>query len=517
MTTSDLARAVTSLTVSREAFRGRVEAEAEMLKDELRRGTFDNPGATVGLEHELYAVDADATVLRRVPRRVLDRHAVETELGIHNAELHTSPQPLSAYGLRAQLAELRARLAAALATADDQGVRLVSDGTWTVPPAGESARSYLSDAVERDGVTLAANVSDDPRYHAFANADGYDPGCRVETPNAAFSTDVVTSGSLTASIQPHYQVPRAADLPERFRYALRVAAPLLALGANSPVFPPGLYDTDDPEAVLAEGWAESRVPTFEGVFNPRDAPEKARFPREFDSVAAAVDRLVADHAAVPADPPERGRFDDTFRHLRHKHGSFWRWVRPVFDGATREAASARIEFRPVPAQPTARDAVAFQAAFAGLMESLPARDHPVRDLDWATARDNFYAAARDGLDADVQWITASGDETRHLDAVLDEVLALAHEGLERAGMSAAEAEEFLAPLRARADAGVTPAAWKRAEVRRRVADGATLADAIEGMQAAYVDRQAETLLDGSFADWLAARSDESRETLADAA
>lgn len=62
-------------------------------------------------------MDADSAALRRMPRRVLDRHAVETELGIHNAELHTSPQPLSATELRAQLAALRARFEAAMRSA----------------------------------------------------------------------------------------------------------------------------------------------------------------------------------------------------------------------------------------------------------------------------------------------------------------------------------------------------------------------------------------------------------------
>lgn len=56
--------------------------------------------------------------------------------------------------------------------------------------------------------------------------------------------------------------------------------------------------------------------------------------------------------------------------------------------------------------------------------------------------------------------------------------------------------------RRRVRQGVTPASWKREHVRAALEDGASLEDAIATMQRAYVDRQRETLLEGSFADWI---------------
>jgi len=55
----------------------------------------------------------------------------------------------------------------------------------------------------------------------------------------------------------------------------------------------------------------------------------------------------------------------------------------VFDGPTPAAANVRIEFRALPAQPTIRDGIAFVAAFAGFIENLPRREHPVASLDAA--------------------------------------------------------------------------------------------------------------------------------------
>jgi len=150
----------------------------------------------------------------------------EKELGLHNAEMSTSPQPLSDHGLRAQLAEVRARLEAAENTAGVEGMRLVSDALWTIPPTGETARGYLTDSVDVDGVTVAVNMSDAVRYHAMANTGGDEHrGTVVKAPGvSSLAADTVMPESLT-SIQPHYQVAQADTLPQHFRYALRIAGP----------------------------------------------------------------------------------------------------------------------------------------------------------------------------------------------------------------------------------------------------------------------------------------------------
>jgi gamma-glutamyl:cysteine ligase YbdK (ATP-grasp superfamily) len=226
------------------------------------------------------------------------------------------------------------------------------------------------------------------------------------------------------------------------------------------------------------------------------------FPPDFGTVEDAIDDIAEDLCIVPREVETGGRFDDRFAHFRHKHGSYWRWVRPVFDGSSRSAANVRIEFRPLPAQPTIRDCVAFEAVFAGLMESLPRREHPVQALPWEQAKENFYAAARDGLAADLRWITGDGAETTAIDRICNELFEHARDGLELRGLSTEEARAYIRPLRERLDRRTTPARWKHDHVKGSVAAGVPLAEAIWGMQAEYIDRQEGTLIEGSFADWL---------------
>ncbi len=523
-----------ALAVDTEEFAARAEEEAEVVKQGLHDGTFDNHQSIVGFEYEFYAVAdgrwsgesrAGEYALMRVPRRLLELMGFEKELGLHNAEMCTSPQPLSDHGLRAQLAEVRARLEAAENCARVEGMRLVSDGVWTIPPAGETSKEYLTDSVEVDGVTVAANMSDAVRYHAMANAGGSetersgDTGASVslEAPGVSLPADTVMPESLITSIQPHYQVAQAENLPIYFRYALRVAGPLLALGVNSPVLPPDLYDDDwRGKRVLDEGAAENRVHVFESVLNARTDADKVRFPRDIHDIESAVDRIAGDETLIPMpESNDSDRYDDAFATFRTKHGTYWRWVRPVFEGASRSSANARIEFRPVAAQPTVRDSIAFQAAFAGLMEALPRHEHPVIGLDWETARDNFYAAVADGIDADLEWIryesphtdgsqserTGSRSATSGADDVFRDLLDHAAVGLRAAGCSEAEADSWLAPLRYRAKHGTTPADWKREAIRTRLDDGETFANAVHGMQRSYIEKQSETLVSGGFSAW----------------
>ena len=500
MSASELAaQVVAALDIDDEAFASRVEAETETLRSEIDDGTFDNPQAIVGLEYEFYAVDSETDALMRVPRRLLEYIGFEKELGLHNAELSTTPQPLSKYGLRAQESEVQAKLAAAETEVAREGMSLVSDGLWTVPPVGETASGYLTDSIEQDGIRMATNMSRAVRYHAMANTD-YAAGLELDAPHVTLSADTVMPESLITSIQPHYQVSHAGDLPERFRYALRIAGPLLALAVNSPFFPPDLYDADG-ETVMQECWMENRVPIFESVLNPTGS-DKVTFPEDIGSVDDALERIAGDETVVPAEIEPKGRFDDEFAHFRHKHGSFWRWVRPVFGGSTKESANARIEFRPLPGQPTVRGTISLLAVFAGLLESLPRREHPVYQQSWETAERNFYGAVRDGLDADLRWVTADGTETDDTDELYAELFELARDGLQLRGLNAEETNRYIQPLRERVDRRMTPARWKHDRVAARMADGEPFAQAIWGMQSDYIDAQSGTLVEGTFVEWL---------------
>lgn len=502
---SELAKAVKEyLAADKDAVRARIYEEAEWLKQEVRNGAFDNTQALVGLEFEFYTVDEQTHGLRRVPRPAFGKIGFEKELGLHNTEMSTTPQPLSAPGLSAQQKEIHARFEATQRGLRLSNLRLVSDGIWTIPPVGETATQYLLDTVEEAGIRIGTNVSSEIRYHAIANAE-YPSKMEIDTPHATLKGG--RPEMVTTSIQPHYQVPHAPDLPDYFQYALRVAGPLTALGANSPLFPPSVYDDDvTPETVLRDTWKENRIRVFETALNPpKDAKKchpKVQFPPDFKTIEDAIDALADDDLILPVRPERGTRFDDNFAHFREKSGSYWRWIRPVFSGKNRTEANARIEFRPLSGQPTIRDVVAFQAVFAGLMESLPKQEHPLAQMEWETARQNFYVAAQDGLKADLTWVTMDGAEVVDHDRLYNELFEHARAGLARRGLTDEQISAYVAPLEKRAERRMTPARWKVERVQSNLDQGLSFFDAIKEMQTRYIDMQMETFIDGTFIEWL---------------
>lgn len=533
---------------TRAEFDARVDRQAETVGHDLRSGALDNDDFAVGLELETYATDAEGRLVR-LPDDLFESGVCGKELGVHNVELNTKPDVFDAPGIERQAASIReavrtARAAVAdLSTVsadvagradgdrddapgdtDPEGIRLPLDAMWTVGPP-EGAGTYLDAHTEQDGVVIAENMRRNARYVALDNEILRRAGGSVtlDVPGVERSFPTILVESLATSIQPHLQLPDAADLPTYFGVALRTMAPVLALATNSPFLPAEFYPDvsgDEAHAVVDASHHELRVAVFEQGINAGCEPgrEKVRFPRDLTSPADVADRLAADetyapfltdpHATLPDDYTER------FPELDHKRGTYWRWLRTVVGGqiprGTRQrhgdtagddntTASVRLEYRPLPTQPTATDVVGLQCLTVGLVRGLVVADHPVADLDWSDARDAFYDVAANGLDADLAWITADGDRTTDTDTILGEVFEYARRGLTEQGLHETKADAYLAPIDARRRVGTTPSDWKRDRVRELVDDGLTLPDAIRRMQRVYLERAGRV---ESFVDWL---------------
>jgi gamma-glutamyl:cysteine ligase YbdK (ATP-grasp superfamily) len=122
-------------------------------------------------------------------------------------------------------------------------------------------------------------------------------------------------------------------------------------------------------------------------------------------------------------------------------------------------------------------------------------------LKWETARDNFYAAMRDGIDADLTWMTDEGRITTDLEGIYEQLFSAAKSGLQAQGLPDEQVQEYIAPLRDRVRTRMTPAQWKHQMVSNRISEGADLSEAIVDTQQAYIERQADAFLSGKLTDW----------------
>jgi len=472
-------------------FADRVDSQTIALGDLIDAGELDNPGFALGLELEVYAVD-DANRLAPLPETVFS--ACAKELGVHNAELNTRATAFDADGIDAQLDALIAAVAAARAAFEAADRRLVMDGMWTVGPPG-GARAYLEAMTERDGIPVATHMRENARYAALdrdivGRAGGE---VTVAVPGVTLTLPSIIAESLTTSIQPHLQVPTAAELPVYYNTALRTMAPVLALSSNSPFLPYDLYEADaDPMGVVEATHHELRIAVFEQSINTGDA--KVRFPGDIDDAADIVRRVRDDATRAPfcrewVDEADPADFRDRFWELDHKRGTYWRWLRGIAGGQPVDPGSEqnlRIEYRPLPTQPTLEENVALQLYVAGAIRGLVADAHPITALPWDAAHDSFYAVARDGRAAEIAWVLADGTRTTDQTRIFAELTEAALTGLTAAGLSRELAAAHIRPITERIEGGMTPSEWKIDRVREGLAAGATLPEAIERMQHAYI-------------------------------
>jgi hypothetical protein len=488
---------------TRVEFDRRVAEQALRLARDCRVGRVDTGDYAVGLELEAYAVD-DECRPARVPEAVFEEAGCGKELGVHNVELHTDPDRLTGAGLRRQRDALRERYERTRDSLARRDRSLVLDAMWTIPPE-DGTMAYLGATDDHDGVTVARNMRTDARYHALDNETLRRAGgsVTISVPGVDRDFPSILVESLATSMQPHLQIPSGELFPAYFNTAIRTLGPVLALATNSPFLPADLYDPDldgvDARRVVDETPHELRVAVFEGSMNAAAPPGagKVRVPPDVETLEEVVTRLVADETYAPfldePDPDEE--YPDPYPELTHKRGTYWRWVRAVIGGQIPRGAdgddlraSVRVEYRPLPTQPTITETVSLFALVVGLLRGLVASEHPLGDLPWAAAEESFYRAVDEGLDADFAWVAEDGTRTTDPATIYGEVFDYARRGLRESGVASARIDEFLGPVERRYETGRTPSRWKKAAVRARLADGDSLPEAIVEMQCEYVDR-----------------------------
>ena len=283
------------------------------------------------------------------------------------------------------------------------------------------------------------------------------------------SHDDVMLEAATTSFQIHLQCQ--PELAARtYNAALIASAPMVALAANSPfLFGKSL-------------WAETRIPLFEQAVSvgPR-MPARVSFGNGYadESLFEVFNENLAEHPILLPSPTGEPAYK--LSHIRLHNGTIWRWNRPLlgfdFDGQPH----LRIEHRVVPAGPTIPDCIGNAAAYLGLVRALMDAETPIEsELDFAAARYNFYAAARQGLDAPLRWRRGMRGARELL---LEELLPAANAALAKLDIPDDDIDRFLGIVTRRVESNTNGAAWQRRWVEKHGADFGALTNAyVEAQQ-----------------------------------
>lgn len=429
-----------------QSFHQKLEQETLLLNRLLEQKACSLRKPVAGFEIEAWLVDnaMRPSPINKQYLESLNDPLASVELAKFNIELNSDPIPLT----------------------DDVFDRLHSQlqSTWT--KARQHAES-LDHHVVMIGIlpTLAqadltlGNMSDMHRYRALNEQILQARGKPIHIDiggieHLKFEHHDVMLESATTSFQTHIQLP-IAIAHHYYNASIIASAAMVALCANSPF----LFGK--------ELWHETRIPLFEQAIETGGYDGASHGPIRRVSFGSGFAR----HSIIECFqenlahfpillPVNQNTATESFAHLRLHNGTIWRWNRPLVGFDEDGTPHIRVEHRTPAAGPTVIDAIANAAFYYGLAQNIC--DEIINKglpLTFAQAKDNFYQAARYGLDGVIVWF----DGSKHrLDQLLHaELLPRAVSGLQSFGVAPSGIDAYLGIIRHRIASKQNGCCWQR--------------------------------------------------------
>ncbi|RED17302.1 glutamate--cysteine ligase [Parasphingopyxis lamellibrachiae] len=435
-----------------EAFRARLRDETKTLKRWFDERRFDASDTfTTGLEIEAWLVDGNCLPTPQAEEFIATANdaRIVPELSKFNFELNADPGPLRGDCLDRMSSDVSALWERCVRAGETLSLRPLATGI--LPTV-------------RDEMLQPAWMSSTNRYKALNKAL---IGARQSEPlhicidgedQLDYRCDHIMLEAACTSLQAHLKVNQ--DDAARFYNASVIAsAPLVAASANSPF----LYGHSL--------WSETRIPAFEQSTKIHGFPDLAgrdvlRVTLGTGYVRHSLLELFLENLSYPILLPTHVEAVETLPHLRLQNGTIWRWNRPIIGFEDSGEPHLRVEQRVMPSGPTVTDMVANLALYYGLALALARSSTPAESqMPFETARANFYACAREGLAARVDW---SGKTIDMQALLLEKLLPSAKTALAAEGLNLDSLDHYFdGVLHERIKSGRTGAEWQRRYYREK--------------------------------------------------
>jgi hypothetical protein len=436
----------------RQRYRQKVRTCLDVFAQMLGEARFDSDRRSVGLEIELNLTDdaGDPAMVNAQALEAIAEPDFQTELGRFNVEINVPPRLLESDMFTELERDIRNSLNSAEENARTVGAHMMLIGILpTIAEAHLTADSF----------------SENPRYELLNEqifaARGEDLEIAITgTERLNTFADTIAPEAACTSVQLHQLVEPEA-FAQHWNAAQAIAGAQVAVAANSPFF------------FGKELWRETRIALFEQATDTRPEELKAQGvrPRVWfgDRWITSIFDLFEENvryfpALLPVceqeDPVEMLDRGDTpgLQELRLHNGTIYRWNRPIYD-VVRGRPHLRVENRLLPAGPSVVDICANAAFYYGLIRTLVQEERPLwSQMSFSAAEDNFHAGAREGIDARLYWPGVG--EVPATELVLRRLLPAAHEGLEKAGVEAADRDRLLGIIERRCVTMQNGASWQ---------------------------------------------------------
>lgn len=428
-----------------ERFQQRLQLETTLLQQLLKLGGCSSRSPMAGFEIEAWLVD------RQMQPAAINAHYLDclqhplafAELAKFNVEFNCDPLPLTAN----VFSQLHMQLHSLWSSAQQQAQALDSHLLMIgILPTLQQHDLHLG------------NMSNLNRYRALNEQILRSRGRPVHLDIAGHEHlkidhhDVMLEAATT-SLQTHIQIP-LEQAHHYYNAALVSSAAIVAVCANAPF----LFEK--------HLWQESRIPVFEQAIETGGYAGAAQGPLKRVSFGSdyakksIIECFEENLAHFPVLLPMPLSDDPTsFQHLRLHNGTIWRWNRPLIGFDPDGTPHVRIEHRTPAAGPTVLDSIANMAFYYGLTQHLC--DEMLTKgvaLSFSWAKDNFYQAARHGLDSHIMWQDGYKHNLRQL--LLHELLPRARAGLAALHIDQADSQLYLDVITQRVSHAQTGSQWQ---------------------------------------------------------
>jgi len=442
---------------SKKRFLKHLLHDVEAIEQILDRGLFESGITRIGAEQEFCLVDRHfkpSLNALEVLQKVKDNHFTP-ELARYNLEINLDPRPLTGNTLSAMHIQLDTLLEKASKAATSIDEQIILSGILPSIDFRAVQRKYMT---PRKRYEELGRIILELRGHDFElNITGVDE-LLISHQNILFE-------ACNTSFQCHYQV-QPEKFTDSYNWAQQLAGPVLSVAANSPIL------------LGRQLWAETRIALFQQSidtrgkgFHLREREQRVTFGnRWIKGLGDVFKNDIARHTLLflmeiendSLDILDRGEIPK-LEALQLHNGTVYKWNRPCY-GVSDGKPHVRIENRYLPSGPTTADEIANLAFWSGLMANMPDSYAGNWDaMDFDDAKENFYKAAMWGIQSGMVW---EGRLMSATQLILDVLLPMSREGLEKMKINENEISYYLDIIRRRADKKTTGARWMVGSFRR---------------------------------------------------
>jgi len=439
----------------RQRFMKALLRDVTALEYMLDNDWFESDTIRIGAEQELCLVDSTTYKPKPIAMEVIEKLNLpwlETELARFNLETNVTPQVFSGDCFHQVEKEIRSNLKELNAGLSEMGARMVLTGILPTLRKFHLDMEYITPMTRYSALMEAINDQLQAQSYELRLTGIDELSLRHDSPMLE---------ACNTSFQVHLQVA-PSDFVKLYNISQVLVAPVMATSANSPiVFGKRL-------------WHESRIALFQQALDTRSSHDhlRERAPRVNFGVDWLKDSILEIYkediarfrVLLSADIKEDSQAlikenkVPKLRALQVHNSTVYRWNRPCYGVSDNGKPHLRIENRVLPAGPTILDEVSNSAFWLGAMTGYGnAYDDITQKMSFAEARDNFFKAARYGIDTKFTWL--NDQKVSAQDLILNEMIPMAEEGLKSRNVETADIDKYLGVIKERTKQHTTGARW----------------------------------------------------------